>query len=839
MCNSLLMQERSATATCDLLSVTSPRCQKQELFGTASLFSSSSAVVQGGSFLVAQQRQQQQDQQEVQGGHSFLLPKVGPRERAAATGSGTSFSRSNKMNTTSGSIGSSGSSSEDSCSEEMHHDDDDPGELLTQNISSGKNPASSSSTTTANSGTLLSNDNSKTSSLMMTVPSPRLKTNKGTTRRMMMTTNQEEPAFFLSCPAPPSFWNMPSSSQEQDVQRQRPRTPQEDESLLKADITGATTRSSGDTTPITSSAAVYQETTRIFVPIPNLNLQGHNSTTRKRRAFDNHGPLMARTYNMHDDHCIDDDGTGDGFGSFRETQLLQQHLKCTPPSSPSSPSTRIHSRCITSTSHMSHPAHPSAVGSSVATTSASAVATLQSTTTSITTTPIPFSRTTTPPILPFSMTTSASPFSTSTYSKELSRIGNLTIQSPGSSFTAYHSPAHVKHGCPSPTCNNNKNTNGVPQSSSDMLPALQKQNPRHVPIAFVTRPASNHDYREESPVLIPTTTAPFHCVQKDDDHYHKYQRSSHQDNYVPTNVEKSQCRRHSFLSSSHSSSDSLEDDVNRKSRDGRNDAKVSPPVSFLDFSQNEGNFGRQQKSQISSFTSLLKQKSNDSLDDFFFSDDVSLGSSLTESGDEGDWFFLCQPKFEASPTDCAHHWKMPRSSFLHENPRRIPKLPFPTTTSTNSNVAPTSTNDDYVTFSTRFISKNVPTSTTKSQYSSSSTLFGMGIPQANSKASFNDEQTSSYNVAGPRQQQKMAPFSTVCRHESLSSQSLQNVVASSSNATTSAGGSDVLIKTTTTAPTRDLVTPPVSLVFQETNEPPPLKKASYHMKSIASFDRIM
>jgi len=670
---------------------------------------------------------------------------------------------------------------------------------------------------------------------------------------------KEDSVFFLSCPPPPpplsprlGFNNnmMPRHAlrpqqqvQVQGITRKR-RAFDNDGPLVQAGTVNGPPRhafSASSFVDSTTTTSTITTTTQ-----HSTNSGGGDCGAKTQKCMNGVGASCTTNSHIHDNHDHDDvyDHQDNGCGNTQGKWMLDR--KCTPPTSPtlsSSPTTR---RILTTSGF-------------IAATTTSVIPTIQSTIVT-STTPIPF-RTMTPPASQC-MTSSASPFATSPYSKELSRFSNLTIQSPGSSFTAYSPHGGVKHqhqvcSSPSPCYNNSSNLGGLSSSLSSNTDnkfqafLLQKQNPpRHVPIALVTGETMLHTNKKDgTSIIVPPRrnplcdsisgsygkgksavrpATPFLCLRNDNDdhydHHHHHVDETCNKPTIPTVPDVSpQCHL------SPQSSGGLSEDVHGKSSssDGKRNEDTdvtSPPIAFLDMKPNqEHTAGRQKTSQTSTFTtSLLKQRSTDSLDDFFFSDDVSLGSSLTDSGDEGEWFFLCEPTMDASPTDCAHHWEAPRPSVLRQKLRRIPKLPFPPPPPTNNNAAPTGT--DYITFSTRLLSKNV--STTKSQYSSSSSLFGLGIPQANSKASLNGESFTSHNW-GSRKQLKTASFYALSQHES-SSQSLQHLSAVSNAASSN---SDLLSKTTP----RDLVTPPVSAAFPESNDGPPPLKRSYHMNSSFFF----
>lgn len=653
----------------------------------------------------------------------------------------------------------------------------------------------------------------------------------------------EKLLFFLSCPPPPprgGIDNFPTQEVQRSTTTTREQQEQEDEFVTSTKTTNTDKRLSSSRS---SSAAASEETPRnLFLPRPSRIFQGIATNTRKRRASDKDGPLAMATscyqafsasssssfatstgtQEGHDDimsqgtmrkgasgnSCMDDGGDEDtDCGNTKKQQLLQHDKHTLPPPTSPYPTTPVLSINIDPiTSSPSNPISCALTASSV-----NGIQPIS--------TPIPVRATATPSIA--MRRTSASPFSTCSYSKELSRIGNLTIQSPGSSFTAYRSP--FKYGSYPPNSYINTHHFDNHHSPSGMLPTnLLKQNPRQVPIALVTVDKSLKStcvptiappsYSQSSdaipsshgdgafPFLRPTAS-PNCCVQHDDsccdERYHGVNIPNIGETVLPP-------RHDNTLLSPNSPSRVLQD-ASENNSDACNGANISPqaPVAFLDM-----NAPPRQRNKLSSFQSLFKQTSNDALDDFFHSDDVSLGSSLTESGDEGDWFFLCEPKLEASPTDCAHQWKRKkhRSSFLHVNPNRIPKLPFPTT---DPKVA--SKDVDYADFCKRF-----------RRPESNVSMIELSAPGCHDNFGESKE---------PPSHRKRTPVAVTAlnQHDESSMQQLQNTAAPPH-----ASSGDLLLDHGVETRRRDLVTPPVSM-FHETSGPPPLKTNYHRLKSITSL----
>lgn len=239
-------------------------------------------------------------------------------------------------------------------------------------------------------------------------------------------------------------------------------------------------------------------------------------------------------------------------------------------------------------------------------------------------------------------------FALSPTTQELSSFGNMTIQSLGSSFASYSNGK-----APFPPDSNTSVT-----SASLVTPRSQiKQSPRHVPIAVVSTDATEALAIPSTPRETPQTEGSLllfgspSAIQSPVIH--------ESPNFLLPRCSKisSNSRNHSRISNA------------------SNHNKNTPPISFLrlDHSEKKGDHPRKSSLGARPTTSrslLKKSTSTDSLDDFHSIDDACADGSLSDSCDEGGWFFLCSPKKNTATDDDS-----PRSQKKQKAPNLKASMP--------------------------------------------------------------------------------------------------------------------------------------------------------------------
>jgi len=235
-------------------------------------------------------------------------------------------------------------------------------------------------------------------------------------------------------------------------------------------------------------------------------------------------------------------------------------------------------------------------------------------------------------------------FALSPTTQELSSFGNMTIRSLGSSFASYGRMPVVSD-------------TGSDSISTNMATPLSQLNysPRHVPLAVVSS--------ETELLSMPGSPRKLH----------------NSDNLLvfgsPVAIESKSPMHESpkFLLPRCQISGSKKP-VAYHGR--RHETREKPPINFLTLNQSLS-FEDDKKKQepnpnaLPTSRSLLKKAtSTDSLDDFH-----NVDGSLSDSGDEGEWFFLCSPKKPCTETED----DSPRRQKKNRPP--LPKLDLPTASS--------------------------------------------------------------------------------------------------------------------------------------------------------------
>jgi hypothetical protein len=370
--------------------------------------------------------------------------------------------------------------------------------------------------------------------------------------------------------------------------------------------------------------------------------------------------------------------------------------------------------------------------------------------------------------------------------QELSTFGNMTIQSFGSSFASYSNgrmPVISDSYTPS-------DAGGTPRSQIKQSP---RQSPRHVPLAIVCTntpdtlslpctPRKSQNAEGNLPVFgsprAIQTRSPAHVHESPKFLLPRCNRMTGKSGIFPGSIQ------------------------------GERD---NPPMHFLRLDKNppknEGTSTRKSNPYglpIASRSLLQKVSSADSLDDFNCMDDGSANGSLSDSCDEGGWFFLCSPEkpISTAEDDSTRSQKKLRSPSIDNPPSRKLDLSSAVSSSENSEVS----NDNLLPLRVRScIASGTQKSRKPITSTSTSSLFGMDIICENSMS----RHPSTNMFSRDHQDAFGHPSAALARALSRteSDQSLGRLCLDSAQMY---GGS------------RDMITPPI--VMSSLPEQPPLMK---------------